>query len=251
MYSLHPVSVDDVKRFLALCEEPGSRRESIRRGSLGWERLRAGDSRGPDLVSHALAWYLAEERVSFASEETNLTHWEASIERGIGMLLRPPARLFMDAGMDRDVAQSFPIRLDLGKGTMAGAFVPAHLIGRLEQMLDERLDRQLRRMIEAEIDAVANMGWMMQAVAWARANGFGLLEAADVVGDGVPMNDLVEANRKQLPVALRKRLEAAARPPRKPSLVGRLLGARTRTMQAQVEARRFNPDNGWHDGGDR
>jgi hypothetical protein len=244
MYSLHPVTVNDVKRFLAQCGNPADERPSLRRGALGQEWMRCGDSRGPDLVSHALASFLAEEQISFAFEETNLTHWEASIERGIGMLLRPPSRLFVDAGMDRADAQRFPIRLDVGKGGMAGSYIPAHLIEQLEGLLESRLERQLRRMIEAEIDPVANMGLVMQAVKYARDNAVGLLEASDVVDSGIPMKHVVVADRKQLPPALRKRLETAAKPPRKPGLMARLLGGRTQALQMQADARRFEGGNG-------
>ena len=33
--------------------------------------------------------------------EISLTNWEAQIDRGIGMLMRPPARILIDAGMER------------------------------------------------------------------------------------------------------------------------------------------------------
>ena len=85
----------------------------------------------------------------------SFTNWEARIERGVGMMMRPPSRLFMDAGMSRDMASNFPIRLDTGKGSMAGAYVPPHLIEPMLALYESRLERQLIRLIDAGLDPVA------------------------------------------------------------------------------------------------
>ena len=224
MYSLHPVTVDDVRSFLTECGEQSGRSDAVRQGSMGLERMERKDARGPDLASHALASYLAERRPSFAFEELSFSKWEAMIERGVGMLMRPPSRLFADAGMTRDLAQRFPIRLDHGRGAMAGAYVPAHLVPELAAMLEDRLERQVRRLIEAEIESVATMGLMLEAVGYAHSQGTGLIEADEVLRAGVQVNAVYWADKRRLPEELRKRLEAATRAPKKPGLISRLRG---------------------------
>jgi hypothetical protein len=237
VYSLHPVTIEDVRQYVSALGNLTSDLQSVRRGSLAMEWIARGDSRGPDMLGHALASWLAGKRVSFAFEEICLTKWEAVIERGVGMLLRPPSRLFVDAGIDRSLAQRLPIRIDPGKRMMAGAYVPAHLMPQLAEMLEQRLERQLRRMRDAELDPVANMGLMLEAVQYARDHGTGLLEAADVV-DGLEIAlEIRHADRKRLPADLRKRLEIAAKPARRPGLMARLLGARQAAWQAQADAR--------------
>jgi hypothetical protein len=236
MYTLHPVTVEDARDFLDQLGNLTSDLQAVRRGSLALEWMARGDSRGANLLSHSLASYLTGKYPSFALENLNFSRWEAVIERGIGMMLRPPSRLLVEAGMDRDQARQIPIRLDMGSGTMAGAFVPAHLIPQVEQILEDRLERQLRRLREAELDPVASMGVMLQALAHAREQGTGLIEAMDVLEGVMPVR-VITGDRKQLPPDLRKRLESAAKPPRRPGLMGRLLGARQAAMQVQVDAR--------------
>src|SRR3712207_5599918 len=140
------------------------------------------------------------------------------------MLLRPPSRLFLDAGLGLRAARTMPIRLDLARGMMGGAFVPARLVPQLERLLEDRTARLLRRLTDAELDAVPVLGLMMEACAYARARDFGLFEAIDVV---VP--DAPEANppgarvsapdRKQLDPALRRRLEQAVKANKPPGLL--------------------------------
>ena len=125
MYSLHPVTIEDVSLFLSECAANESERRSIQRGAVGLQWLERGDSRAPDLVSHALAAFLAERQPSFVLLEISLSNWEAQIDRGVGMLLRPLARLLIDAGLERALAQRFPIRLDHAKGMMGGAVIIA------------------------------------------------------------------------------------------------------------------------------
>jgi hypothetical protein len=239
LFSLHPVTTEDVRIFLTESAAGASDNESIRRGSLGLASLSSGDSRGAGMVGHALATYLAEQRPCFVLTETCLTNWEATIDRGVGMLLRPPSRLLVDAGMDRGLAQHFPIRLDHNGGMMAGAYVPAHLVSQFEALLEQRLERELRRLIEAELDPVANMGLMLQALGFARREGTGLIEAMDVVEFLSPSTPVFAADRKRLPKELRTRLEAAARPPRKPGLMTRLLNPRSAETQLEARMREF------------
>jgi hypothetical protein len=195
-------------------------------GARGLEWLRRRDSRGTGMVGQALAAFLAGRQPSFVLTEISLTNWEAQIDRGIGMLMRPPARILIDAGMERSLAQQFPIRLGHDAGSMAGAYVPAHLMEQFAALLEARLERHLRRLREAELDPVANMGLLLEAAAYARENRAGLIEAAGVVDGLPPGTPVVIANRKHLPKELRKRLEEAAKPPKKPGLVARLFGAR-------------------------
>jgi hypothetical protein len=221
VFSLHPVTIDDVRAFLAASDTSVDQG-----GALGLDWLRRSDSRGTGMVGQALAAFLAGHQPSFVLTEISLTNWEAQIDRGIGMLMRPPARILIDAGMERSLAQQFPIRLDHDAGSMAGAYVPAHLMDQFAALLESRLERHLRRLREAELDPVANMGLMLEAAAYARENRTGLIEAVGVVDGLPPGTPVVIADRKHLPTELRKRLEEAARPPKKPGLVARLRGAR-------------------------
>jgi hypothetical protein len=238
VFSLHPVTVADVSEFLAdvaiSANSPGA---------MSIDMVRRGDSRGPDLLGLALATFLANRRPSFVLSESSLTSWEAQIDRGIGMFLRPPARILIDAGLERPLAQTLAIRLDHSGGSMAGAFVPAHLIGQLRDFLEERLERDLRRLREAELDPVANMGLMLQAVAFARANQTGLIEAMGVTDGLEPGAQVVIADRSRLPKDLRKRLEAAARPPKKPGLVARLFGGRPQSSANGLDQHAASPDD--------
>jgi hypothetical protein len=238
VFSLHPVTVADVSEFLAIAAS-----STDAPGALPIEMLRGGDSRGPELLGLALAAFLANRRPSFVLIETSLTSWEAQIDRGVGMLLRPPARLFVDAGLERSLAQQLAIRLDHAGGRMAGAFVPAHLVGQLEDLLEDRLERDLRRLREAELDPVANMGLILQAVAYARANQTGLIEAIGATDGMDPGARVVVADRSRLPKDLRKRLEAAAKPPKKPGLIARLLGGRPESNANGINQHAPAPDD--------
>jgi hypothetical protein len=206
---------------------------------IGLAMLEREDSRGPGAVGHALAVYLTERWPSFVLTDVSLTRWEAAIDRGVGMLLRPPSRLLVEAGMGRALAQRFPIRLDHDGGTMAGAYVPAHLVEQFETLLEERLERELRRLIDADLDPVANLGLMLQALAYARQHGTGLLEAADVVDGLDPATPVFAADRRRLPKELRTRLEEAARPPKQPGRLSRLLKSRNAESPYDAKLRAF------------
>lgn len=233
--SLHPFSESAVSEFVDLVAGDGS----LGTGSGRWpagtlldarhalEQLRAADSRGPAALTYALARGFAAQSPSYVHVGVSFTTWEARVDRGIGMLMRPPARLMIDAGLDPRIARELPIRLDLQHGTSGGAYVPARLMDQLDRLLDERLERSVRRLIEAEADAVAAMGLMSEAVAYARANSMALFEAIDVVnpdGDalGIPGARVVLADKRRLEKELRARIERAAKPPKKPGLWARL-----------------------------
>jgi hypothetical protein len=195
----------------------------------GFARARTGNEAGANAVSFGLAQLLATAGPSFAMHGLAFTPLEARIDRGVGMLLRPPSRLFVEAGLDVTAARAMPIRLDLSRGLMAGAFVPARLVPDLEALLDRRLERFLRRFAEAELDGVAAVGLLLDACTAARTRGVGLLEALDVIALDAPESDppgavVVPGTRGRLDKALRKRLEEAAKPPKQPGLISRLLG---------------------------
>jgi hypothetical protein len=157
------------------------------------------------------------------------TQLEAKFDRGIGMLLRPPSRLFGDAGLETGAARAMPIRLDASGGVMGGAHMPPALTSRFRDLLEQRMDRLARRMAEAELDAPAFIAILLDASAYAADRGLGLVEAADVVVPGVPASEppglrLIAPDRKRLDRDLRRRLEEAARPPREPGLFARLIG---------------------------
>ena len=195
----------------------------------GYARAREGNEAGANAVSYGLAQLLATAGPSFAMTGLALTTIEARVDRGVGMLLRPPSRLFVEAGLDVTAARAMPIRLELSRGLMGGAFVPARLVPDLEALIDRRLERFLRRFGEAELDGVAAVGLLLDACAAARQRGVGLIEALDVVTLEAPESFppgavVVPGERRRLDAALRKRLEAAAKPPKQPGLVARLFG---------------------------
>ena len=124
-----------------------------------------------------------------------------------------------------------PIRLDLSRGLMGGAFVPARLVPELEALLERRLERFLRRFADAELDAVAAVGLLIESCAAARGHGVGLFEALDVITLDAPESDppgavVVPGDRNRLDKALRRRLEEASKPPKQPGLVARIFGRR-------------------------
>jgi hypothetical protein len=82
-------------------------------------------------------------------------------------------------------------------------------------------------MAEAEMDAPAYVGILLEATTFAEARGLGLFEAADVVVPGVvesepPGLTLLQPDRKRLDKSLRLQLEEAARPPKEPGLFARI-----------------------------
>jgi len=221
--SLHPVTGDDARAFLeVLATASPGRLATVPETSNGY----------PNALGHAFASFLADRTVSFVLPGLSLSTWEARVDRGIGMLLRPPSRLFVEAGMSVEAARRLPIRLDAGGGMMAGAYVPASLIPQLEELLTGRLERQARRLAEAEIDAVPVLGLMLEAVAAARAAGTGLIEAADVYGSAEMRGGVVMADARRVDKALRRRIEVAIKPPKEPGAIGRLIGRRRPPMSS-------------------
>ena len=191
------------------------------------DTTRSGNERAANQVTYGLAQALATEQPVFAQDGCAFSIWEARIDRGIGMLMRPPSRLFGEAGMDEAVARVMPIRLDLQHGMMGGSYVPARLIPDLARMLDTHLERTARRMHEGEYDTMALLGLMLEAVTYAREREFGLFEAMDVVGpdgEALPGTVVIRADRKRIDPAIRARIETAIKPPKKPGLFARVFG---------------------------
>lgn len=200
----------------------------IARARQGYERALGGHEAGANGVSYELARFLAAAEPVFFLPGAGLTQIEARYDRGIGMVLRPPSRLFGAAGLDVAAARAMPIRLDASGGSMGGAFVPPALVPQLRDMVEKRLDRIALHMAEAELDAPALLAVLLEAVGYAAGRGLGLFEALDVVVPGVAASEppglrAVVPDRKRLDHDLRKRLEDASRPPKEPGLLTRLL----------------------------
>jgi hypothetical protein len=260
--TLHPYDPAFVVRFVAavkgdlaagelLPDAPAWAEREIERVRLGYARAGAGSEAGANAVSYGLARMLGAVEPVFFVPGLGFTQLEAKFDRGIGMLLRPPSRLFGDAGLETIAARAMPIRLDAsGGGIMGGAFMPPAQLPRFCDLLEQRLDRLARRMAEAELDAPAFLGVLLEASAYAADRGLGLYEAADVVVPGVAASEppglrLVTPDRKRLQRDLRRRLEAAARPPKEPGFLARMLG-RGLVAPRQVDpedARRWRGNN--------
>ena len=238
--TLHPIDPELVHRYAAAVggalpaealvvatTDPVWSERLLERAARGYAGALRGEERGANAVSLGLAQVLATAHPTFYLPGAGFSFWEARIDRGLGMLLRPPSRLFGEAGLETAAARTMPIRLDAGGGAMGGAFVPARLVPRLRALLEERETRLVRRLVEAELDAVPLYGLLLEATAYADERGLGLYEAIDAIVPEAPEADppgarLVAPDRKRLDPALRKRLEEAAKPPKQPGLLARL-----------------------------
>jgi len=238
--SLHPYDPAFVARYVAAAKgnlaagdllpaAPDWAEREIDRVRLGYARAELGNEAGANAVSYGLARMLGAVEPVFFVPGLGFTQLEAKFDRGIGMLLRPPSRLFGDAGLETIAARAMPIRLDATGGIMGGAFMPPAQLPQFRALLEQRMDRLARRLAEAELDAPAFLGILLEASAYAADRGLGLYEATDVVVPGVPASEppglrLVAPDRKRLERDLRRRLEAASRPPKEPGFLARLLG---------------------------
>jgi hypothetical protein len=238
--TLHSYDPELVARYLAaltgalsaaelLPAAPAWADAEIARARRGYVSARDGSEAGANAVSYGLARLLAAAAPAFFLPGAGFTQLEARFDRGIGMLLRPPSRLFADAGLDLAVARLMPIRLDASGGSMGGAYMPPSLVPDLHTLLETRMERLARRMTEAELDAAAFLGLLLAASDYAAQRDLGLLEASDVIVPGVPESEppnmrLVLPDRRALDRRLRARLEAASRPPKEPGVLSRLFG---------------------------
>lgn len=229
--SLHPIEPEVVTAYIAAL-----RGEPVPAAWSTWFReglrddlraARANDERAATRLTYGLAQALSDASPSYYGVVSGLTFWEARVDRSIGMLMRPPSRLFQDAGLDADSARAMPIRVDLHLGMMGGAYIPARLMDQAAQLFDEHLERSARRLVEGENEPYAALALMYEAVAYARDRGLGLYEAQDVLGpsgETSAQRTVVAADRKRLPKALADRVEIALTPPKKPGLFQRLMG---------------------------
>lgn len=238
--TLHPYDPAFIGRYVAalrgelapetlLPSAPAWAAQEIARAQRGYARARTGDEMGANIVTHSLARLLAATQPIYLLPGAGLTHVEARYDRGIGMLLRPPSRLFGDAGLEQAAARAMPIRLDASGGSMGGAFMPPALTAQFRDQVRDRMERMARRMAEADLDAPAYVGLYLEVADYVADRGLGLYEAADVIVPGVaesepPGMQLLQPSRKRLPKELRQQLETAIRPPKEPGLLARLFG---------------------------
>lgn len=195
----------------------------------GVDLARSGQWRGYHQLTGAFGEFTAAQHPSFAHDGLSLTAWEAQIDRGAGMLLRPPARLLIDAGLDPAIGRKLEIRLDFTHGHMGGAWVPPKNVPLLASLLDERFDRLVKRLVAAEFDPYPYMSLIIAAVDYARERELGLFESLGVVLADEPASvpiggSLIAYDKKRIDPELRQRIEIAAKPPKTPGRLARLLG---------------------------
>ncbi|HEV2527672.1 MAG TPA: hypothetical protein VGT61_04355 [Thermomicrobiales bacterium] len=188
----------------------------------------SGRESAANVLTLTLAQLAAAAHPSFVFDGLSLTMIEAHIDRGVGMLLRPPSRLFTDHGFAAEPARTMPIRLDAGAGLMGGSFIPPHLVPKLTELLESREDRFARRLNDAELDAVTVIAQLVQLVRYAMDNGLGLYESLDAVLPDEPRANppgatIVVMDRRQVDREMAKRIQAAIKPARR-GLLSKLLG---------------------------
>ncbi|MDQ3657767.1 MAG: hypothetical protein M3457_22170 [Chloroflexota bacterium] len=229
--SLHPIDPETVRRYVAALNDERSDPplDEAASGALRDDaiRARAGDERAATRLTYGLARALGQAAPIFTHDAFGLSFWEAQVDRPMGMLMRPPARLFIDAGLDASVARTMATRLDFQMGMMGGAYIPARLIDQAHQLLDDHMERSVKRLMAAEYDPMASFGLMYEAVSYARDQGMGLYEALDVIGpagEGLPGATILRPDRKRLDRNVAERIDAYRQPPKKPGLIQRMLG---------------------------
>lgn len=232
LYSLHPFPEDAPGAFLRRISEDSAPSHGNTEAGLAsqfwFRRITRQSHPRPDDVSFGFAAWLARAQPVFAQRGVSLSAWEARIDRGTGMLLRPPSRLFGEAGLDTEIARAMPIRIQPGDGMMGGAFVPARLMHQYLDRLDVTFERSVRRAIEAELDAVAVLGTMYEAARYAAQHGMGLFEAVDLLDATEPASWPPGARviTRSTDTALIERIRLASVPLKEPGLIARLFGRR-------------------------
>jgi hypothetical protein len=238
--TLHPYDPGFVAQFVAavrgqllaaefLPHLPAWAIEEIERDRQGYALAKTGSEAGANVLSAGLARTLATVEPVFYTPGAGLTQLEARYDRSIGMLLRPPSRLFGDAGLETSVARAMPIRLDASGAIMGGAYIPPSLIDQFADLLDRHAEKLALRMTESLLDAPSLLAVLLEAASYAATQRKGLFEAADIIVPGVPASyppglRLIMPDRRRLAPELRKRLQEAAHPPKKPGLLARLFG---------------------------
>ncbi len=232
LFSLHPLPELEVGTFLrhiASLDQPDDGNTTGDLTSQFWyRRIAAKPNPSPSEISFGLAGWLAARQPVFARQGLSLSSWEARVDRGSGMMLRPPSRLFGDAGLDPDIARSMPIRIQGGDAMMGGAYVPARLIGDYLGRLEQHTERSVRRLNEADQDGPELMALLLQAARYASQQGFGLYEAVDLL-DGADASSW-PPGAKVIPRATDRseveQIRLASLPPKEPGLIARFLARR-------------------------
>lgn len=240
--SIHPVDPAVANRFGAALTAPGGSvgvsgldgtlwlRERLEFARHGLATAIAGQERGANAVSLTLAQILATTHPSFVHEGMSLTSLEASIDRAVGMLLRPPSRLFTELGIPVAAARAMPIRLDAAGSMMGGAFMPASLVPRFRDLLVERDVRFVRRLDDSGFEAVAVYGLLLEMATYAAERDLGLIEAIDAVTPDKPQLNppgarIVLADARAMDRETVRRLTESLKPPRR-SFMDRITGRR-------------------------
>jgi len=240
--ALHPFRESDARDWvLALGGEldaatlvpadPGWAESLLERTRPALPRAAQKDEAAANRITFGFAAVLATRHPVFLMPNAALTQIESRIDRGLGMHMRPPSRLFLEAGMDPVVARSLPIRLDPAMSLMGGCWIPARLVPTVAAAVQQHEQRILRRMAEADLDPAPMYAQLRDTLTYCVANTLALYESVDVVTPGVrasvpPGARLVVPDAKRLDKAERKRLEELARPPKpekEPSLLARML----------------------------
>ena len=224
--------------------DPAWSDDIVRAARIAVARLSAGDDRGGYDLTATWARALAALHPVFMHDSLTLTTWEARVERGAAMLLRPPSRLFIEAGFDPVAGRRLPIRLDATGPSMGGAWVPPHLVPNLADLLDSRFERIAQRLAESSIEPLGVIAMSRAAIDYALQHGLGLYESEGVViadePTTLPPGGAIRIyDRKRVDPALKARVAVATTPAKRPGLLDRL-------------TRRTSPDapspNGKHDG---
>lgn len=229
MVSLHPIEervvVDYVATLQGTIVDPRVDEWLGAPVKLIHDRAATGSEVAANQITTGLALALARVGPLYASQPFGLSFWEAQVDRSMGLLMRPPARLFQEAGLDRRVARGMPIRLAAQAGMMGGAWIPARLVPEALAGFHDHLERSARRLQEAELDAVRALELMHTALTDARDRGLGLIEAQDLVvpGMSIPGVTIVGPDVGRLPAELQMRILETITPPKKPGLFDRLL----------------------------
>src|SRR4029078_9914474 len=103
----------------------------------------------------------------FVTPGSGLSQVEARYDRAVGMLLRPPSRLFGEAGLEMSGARAMPIRLEASGAAMGGSFIPPSLVPQFADLLDRHAERLALRMAEAYLDAPAMLAILIEAASFA------------------------------------------------------------------------------------
>ncbi len=244
--SLHPIdqrvaaayvrSLTTPERSLGVSSIDGTlwlqgRLEAARRGL---EQANEGRESGANVVSLTLAQILAAAEPSFVHEGLSLTTLEAAIDRGVGMLLRPPSRLFGDLGLSTAAARTMPIRIDASAGMLGGSFMPSNLVPQFRDLLRERDVRFVRRLHDSGFDGVGVYGFLLELATYAADRRMGLFEAVDAIVPGAPRLNppgalIVQVDRSRMDRETVERLTQSLKPAKR-GFMDRITGRRAPSL---------------------